>query len=278
MLFEYLPGKWTNGTTTVSFPSPLSLHMELCALSLLGLCDRKATQNRHATPNWCSKSSLSEKEREKIMFLPLCPSHGTHPEHVTPDFETPPLKRSKSDPPATPTSQRISSTGPGSLPITPPDSGGEKLCHGVNNQNLEEFIEYKYGFTFPDEEGYPWGEKLRGWTTYRARLCTRVVFSKKERCEECHRLHHTMQSARTRDKNSAREGTQKFTPTSTLKVSPYVRDLIEQFRTENKPTHQEEKEIEDIIEVELSHSINSIPSTQYDVFVVCRTRRTMITW
>lgn len=239
-------------------PSLCSLHMERCALSLLGRCDKEALSNRCVTASWSTAALLTEEEKTKVLFRPLCSNHGTHPERLRQEIQTPPLKRVKSDPPVTPSSQKISSRCPGSAPVSPPNSGGEKLCNGVNNRDLEEFIAYKYGFTFSDEEGYPWGEKLRGWSTYRARLCARVVLSKKERCDECHRLHHAMLCARTRDSNSAREGTQKYIPTSALKVSPYVRDLIEEFRKENKPHPQnEEKENEEDIEVEVCLFISS---------------------
>jgi len=216
-------------------PSFLSLEMELCALSYLGLCDKESVSKRYATEGWCSTALLTEEEKAKVLYRPLCGNHSSHPARLRPEIQTPPLKRSKSDPPATPTSQKISPNAPGSLPITPPNSGGEKLCHGVNNPDLEKFVEYKYGFVYLDDEGYHWGEKMRGWTTYRARMCTGEVVGKKERCDECHRLFQAMSSARSRHEKSEMTGTQKFTPTSALKVSPYVRDLIDEFRKENKP-------------------------------------------
>ena len=175
------------------------------------------------------------------MFRALCGTHASHPARLRPEIETPPLKRSKSNPPTTPTSQRISSDQSGSAPISPPSSGGAKLCNGVHNEDLEEFMQYKYGFSVLDDEGYPWGEKLPGWTTYRARHCAGVATGKKERCHECDRLYHAMANAKTRHNNSARDGTQKFIPTSVLKVSPYVRDLIEQFKKENKPNQKKKK-------------------------------------
>ena len=125
------------------------------------------------------------------------------------------------------------------------------MCNGIQNPDLEEFMQYKFGFSVLDNNGYPWGEKLKGWTTFRARLCTRVAFAKKGRCAECDELNKAMLSARTRHNNSALNETQKFTPTSALKVSPYVRDLIAQFRKENKP-QPEIEEKEDDIEVEVS--------------------------
>jgi len=190
------------------------------------------------------------------MFRALCGTHASHPARLRPEIETPPLKRSKSNPPTTPTSQRISSDQSGSAPISPPSSGGAKLCNGVHN-DLEEFMQYKYGFSVLDDEGYPWGEKLPGWTTYRARHCAGVATGKKERCHECDRLYHAMANAKTRHNNSARDGTQKFIPTSVLKVSPYVRDLIEQFKKENKPNPEKEKD-EDDIEVEVCCFISSL--------------------
>lgn len=227
--------------------------MKLCALSLLDRCDQEAVHNRHATPNWCSKASLTEEEKVKIMFQELCASHGTHPDRVRPDIETPPSKRSKSDPPVTPSSQKISSSQPGSFPITPPNSGGEKKCNGINNPNLEEFVHHRFGYIYLGEDGYLWGEKQKGWPTYRARMCTGTARDKRaDRCDECHKLYKAMVSARTRHQNSEMAGTKKYTPISSLKVSPYVRDMIAKFREENRPETEPVNNDTDDLEIEVS--------------------------
>ena len=236
--------------------SLISLHMDICALSLLGLCDKESSSYRIASKEWCSTASLTEEEKAKVVTKGLCANHSRHPERLRPEISTPPAKRSKSDPSTTSPSRKITDF-PGWVPISPPRSGCEKLCNGINNPDLEEFIKDKHGFVYLDEEGYLWGEKLRGWTTYRARTCTGEVAGKKTRCDKCHRLFLAMACTRSRHNKSERESTQKFTPTSALKVSPYVRDLIEQWKKENKPTHQEKKESEDDIEVEVCSFISS---------------------
>ena len=89
-----------------------------------------------------------------------------------------------------------------------------------------------------------------------------------------------MLSARKRHNKSTKEGTQKFITTSALRVSPYVRGLIEQFRKENKPqSEEEENESKDDIEIEVRPFISSFQvSTHMNPFHAARTRRTMITW
>ena len=110
------------------------------------------------------------------------------------------------------------------------------MCNGINNPDLEEFVHHKFGFLYLDEEGYLWGEKMKGWTTYKARMCTGKARDKRaDRCDECHRLYKSMVSAKVRHEKSEEAGTQKYTPISSLKVSPYVRDMIAKFREENKP-------------------------------------------
>ena len=161
-------------------PSHLSPNMELCALSLLGLCDKMALSDRIATETWCISAMLTEEESAKVTSNGLCSNHARHPERLRPFFEAPPSKRSKSDPPDTSTPPRISPQNTGPAPITPPNSGGEKLCNGINNPDLEVFISHRHGFVIIDYEGYLWGEKQRGWTTYKARMCPGVVVSKKK--------------------------------------------------------------------------------------------------
>jgi len=229
--------------------------MEICALSLLGYCDKEALPNRYATENWCSSAQLTEDEKAKVRSKPLCANHARHPDRLRPEIETPPLKRSKSDPPVTPSSQKLSSERSGSVPITPPNSGGEKLCNGINNPDLEAAIERKYGFVYLDDEGYIWGEKSKGWTTYRARMCTGVVRSKAaDRCDECHRLYQAMANAKCRNDKSEQAGTQKYTPLAALKVSPYVRDMIAKFREENKPEPETVDNDTDDLDIEVSPS------------------------
>ena len=72
-------------------------------------------------------------------------------------------------------------------------------CLGVNNTELEQFIELKYGFTCLDEEGYPWGEKQRSWTTFRARSCGgKAISEEATRCEDCNQLFLACSNARSK--------------------------------------------------------------------------------
>ena len=127
------------------------------------------------------------------------------------------------------------------------------LCLGVNNTELEKFIEHKYGFAYPDEDGYPWGQKQRGWTTFRAISCREEARSKEAtRCEDCNKLNRAFSSARTRHNDSEKKGTQKYTPVSALKVSPYVRSLLEKYKKDNKEASAKQTEDSDEkIEVEV---------------------------
>ena len=261
--------KRTKAFFSPPLPSLLSLQMELCALSLVGRCDKEALSGRYATDFWCSSAQLTEEEKAKVIFKPLCGTHSSHPARLRPDFETPPLKRSKSDPPVTPASQKISSSQLGSAPITPSNSGGEKKCNGINNPDLEAFVQYKFGFVYLDEDGYLWGEKPKGGTTYRAKMCTGVARSKgAERCDECHRLYQAMANARNRHHKSEEAGTQKYTTTASLKVSPYVRDLIAKFRKENtleeEPTNNDTDDLD--IEVSLPPPLFPEPLTPFSCF------------
>jgi len=92
-----------------------------------------------------------------------------------------------------------------------------KDCSGTNNPDLENFVEYKYGFTYPDGDGYPWGEKLRGSTTFRSRECSgEAISANATRCHDCNRLFLACSNARSRHNANKEKGTQKFTPTSAL--------------------------------------------------------------
>jgi len=127
-----------------------------------------------------------------------------------------------------------------------------KPCLGTNNEALEKFIEHRFGKIIPDDEGYLWGYKQRGWTTFKSMLCTGEARSAAAlRCEECHNLFHAMSRAKTRKSDSAEA--HKFVPISSLRVSPYVREMIEKFKKENNtsasttPTDKD-----DDLEVEVS--------------------------
>ena len=51
---------------------------------------------------------------------------------------------------------------------------------------------------------------------------------------ECHRLHEAYQNARSQFEASLRNNTTKFIPINSLKVSPYVDELLRKFQKENK--------------------------------------------
>ena len=129
------------------------------------------------------------------------------------------------------------------------------MCNGINNPDLEEFVHHKFGFLYLDEEGYLWGEKMKGWTAYKARMCTGKARDKRaDRCDECHRLYKSMVSAKVRHEKSEEAGTQKYTPISSLKVSPYVRDMIAKIREENKPEPEPVNNDTDDLDIEVSPS------------------------
>ena len=79
------------------FPSLHILHMQLCALSVLGICDKEISASRYATKDWCQKALLTDEEREKVEFKPLCKNHSNRPGDLRHQFETPPGKVLKSD-------------------------------------------------------------------------------------------------------------------------------------------------------------------------------------
>jgi hypothetical protein len=234
--------------------------MESCGLSALGLCDKEAAQYRYATESWCASVSLNPEQLLKVKGKPLCKTHATHPDRINnPATPSPPAKKHKTDSTTSPLSPHLLQS-PAARPKmkdavaqTEENKPQFSPCLGTNNTDLEKFIESKYGYTYPDEDGYPWGEKLRGWTTFRARSCGRVARSKEAtRCNDCNSLFVAMSSARTRHTHSEKKGTQKFTPLSALKVSPYVKSLLEKYKKENteSQTNQTPKTDEEI-EVEV---------------------------
>jgi len=177
----------------------------------------------------------------------LCEYHGCHPGYVPH-----PKKVKVSQDPPSPHSFVVPVAMPGHIaapvvekmtvstscqtdPILPPALAPKKLCIGVNNPDLEAFIENRFGKCVPDEDGNPFGEKLKEETTFRARYCTRESKSEKAtRCEACQDFFRSMSSTRSRANESERKGTQKFTPLSALRASPHVLGLLRSFREESK--------------------------------------------
>jgi len=187
----------------------------------------------------------------------LCHYHGSHPEYVPPAKKTKVSDETSAhhqlDLPAPLGEMRTVSVSCQTDPILPPALAPKKLCVGVNNVELEKFIENRFGKCVPDEDGHPFGERLKEETTFRARYCTRESSSEKAtRCEKCQDFFRSMSSARSRALASERKGTQKFTPLSALRASPHVIDLLRNFREESKksvsppppPLEQSEEDLE----------------------------------
>jgi hypothetical protein len=231
--------------------------METCALSILDLCDSTIGRSRFATDSWCERAKLSEQDALKVKGKQVCEYHGCHPERINnPATPSPPAKKLKTDSPMSPLPPPMLQS-----PVARPQmkdaasqTAVEKTtCLGVNNANLERFIEFKFGFTYPDEDGYPWGQKQRGWTTFRAIICDRVAKSAgATRCNDCQKLFVACSNARSRHNQSEKKGTQKFTPISALKVSPYVKELLEKYKKENTESQTNvTPKIDEEIEVEV---------------------------
>jgi len=232
--------------------------MSLCALKYLGLCGNPAAQYQYATQEWCKLAQLSEEDAAKVKDEGLCEYHSRHPERInSPTTTSPPAKKLRSDTPTSLTSPAVAKS-PLSVPQMEeagPQTAGKiamKPCLGTNNEALEKFIEHRFGKIIPDDEGYLWGYKQRGWTTFKSMLCTGEARSAAAlRCEECHNLFHAMSRAKTRKSDSAEA--HKFVPISSLRVSPYVREMIEKFKKDNNagasttPTDKD-----DDLEVEVS--------------------------
>ena len=179
-----------------------------------------------------------------------------------PTTPSPPAKKHKAE---TPTSLQSPLTEKSSLARPTMAEAGtqteqtklkEKPCLGTNNTLLETFLEDKFGFTYADEEGYSWGEKQRGWTTFRARLCTgKARSADATRCTECHRLFMACSNAFSRHKSSESRGTQHYTPIASLKVSPHVKRLLEQYRSTNNEAICHSVSKDDDLEVEVSSTL-----------------------
>lgn len=222
---------------------------------------------------------MSEEDVGKVRGLLLCENHSRHPERInSPTTPSPPAKKHKTN---TPTSPLSPDTAESPTALAQTEGGGPekegknktKSCSGINNLELETFMKYKYGFSVLDDKGYPWGEIHPDWSTYKSRFCTGEARRTKgaERCEHCHQLNQAMQNARSRHRKSEKEGTQHFIPTSALKVSPFVRDMIEKFRKENTAhkQHEREKEDENDLEIEVSDSLLFSWNTPSNVFFCC---------
>ena len=236
---------------------PHSPLMSLCALNQLGLCGNLAAQYRYATQDWCKVAQLSEEDMSKVQGKPLCSNHSREPTRInSPTTPSPPAKKLRSDTPTSPTSPTIAKSplsGP-QMEEAGPQTAGKivtKPCLGTNNEALEKFIEHRFGKIIPDDEGYLWGYKQRGWTTFKSVLCTGEARSAAAlRCAECNSLFHAMSKAKTRQ--STTEGAHKFIPTSSLRVSPYVKELLEKFKKDQKDTKVPEIPNVDDLEIEVS--------------------------
>jgi len=122
-----------------------------------------------------------------------------------------------------------------------------------NQTALEKFVEHKYGLSYLDEEGYVWGQKKRGSTTFRSEGCTGNARSTQaKRCSDCQRLFVACSNAKSRHTASQQSGTQKFIPIASLKVSEHVKDLLEQYKKENKGTTPKHVAREDDLAIDVS--------------------------
>ena len=200
---------------------------------------------------------MSEEDAAKVKDEGLCEYHSRHPERIgrstTP---SPPAKKLKahglesSQSPITPASPKSNSKM-----VEAATQTDEKIevesCLGLNNELLEKFIEHRFGKTILDEEGYLWGKKNEGWTTFRAEFCTGMARSNfAKRCSDCDRLHSAMSQARAKKSKSSEA--HKFVPISSLRISPYVKELLEQFKKDQKDNKVPEIPNVDDLEIEVS--------------------------
>jgi hypothetical protein len=231
--------------------------MSLCALHKLGRCNKLVNEYRNASDEWCNKVILAEEDLAKIKGKALCENHGRHPERIgRPTTPSPPAKKLKANclesfqSPITPASPKSNSKMVEAATQT--DEKIEvKSCLGLNNEFLEKFIEHRFGKTILDEEGYLWGKKNEGWTTFRAEFCTGMARSNfAKRCSDCDRLHSAMSQARAKKSKSSEA--HKFVPISSLRISPYVKELLEQFKKDQKDNKAPETPNVDDLEIEVS--------------------------
>ena len=152
-----------------------------------------------------------------------------------------------------------------------------QACLGLNNPDLEKFVEHRFGKTIHNEEGYLWGKRNQGWATFRSEFCTGVARSyKANRCDDCHKLHSAMNLARSRKSESSEA--HKFVPFSSLRVSPYVKELLERFKKENKGTTPKHVAREDDLEIDVSPLKFEILKYCELILFSSRTPRTTIIW
>ena len=216
--------------------SPL---MSLCALHELGSCDHKVAESRYATEFWCLKTDLADEELAKIKGKGLCDNHSRVRRPTTP---SPPAKKHNTKSLVSPLSPITASSSRSNSEMVHAATQTEekietgtktKTCLGLNNPELEKFVEHRFGKTTHNEDGYLWGKKNQGWTTFRSEFCTGMARSNDaKRCDDCHKLHSAMSQARARKSESSEA--HKFVPLSSLRVSPYVKELLEQFKKDQK--------------------------------------------
>jgi len=235
--------------------------MSLCALHELGICDDMVSVARYATESWCESSNLDEADVAKIKEKGLCGNHSRHPGRARrPTTPSPPAKKQNIKSLRSPLSPPTTVSG---LPrpsmadaVTQTEEKIEietktQACLGLNNPDLEKFVEHRFGKTIHNEEGYLWGKRNQGWATFRSEFCTGVARSyKANRCDDCHKLHSAMNLARSRKSESSEA--HKFVPFSSLRVSPYVKELLERFKKENKGTTPKHVAREDDLEIDVS--------------------------
>ena len=125
--------------------------METCALSLLGLCDKKAAQYRFANESWCESAKMSEEDAFKVKGKPLCENHFRNPKRIkTPTTPSPPAKKFKTDTQTSPLSSPVLHS-PGARPLMKKSAtqteDNKVRMPGVNNAELEKFLNHRFGMT-----------------------------------------------------------------------------------------------------------------------------------
>jgi len=255
----------------------------MCVLTLLEKCQNVASADRFASQYWLRQSRLSFEEQEKVRGERLCKYHYNNPVRVASvELITTPPKRARLDPAATgddrperpPSSNKATVTMVNAGTQTEEDrkKSSRKLkstssrtnpprgsCAGLNNPELEDFIHQIHGFVYLDKDGYVWGEKTLGEESFYSKRCEGDARPNATRCTDCHALFLACSNARSRFNTSERKGTKKFTPLASLKVSPYIRGLLEKFKEREKATPKPPPESdipigEDDIEVDVRPS------------------------